>query len=109
MPNFHAYANDFVFTLPQDMQERILNLLTHWHNVSMDYWKRAYHAQNDDAREYCNSYYREYKDKIRTAEQILAAMNIYPVIGWSGHRDKFFFPTVEDCDMEEDWYFQCGE
>lgn len=109
MPDYSMYANEFVFTLPQEKQDRILNLLTFWHDTAQDYWRRSRYAENDDARDYCNSYYNSYKTKIKNAEEMLNAIDIYPVINWAGHRDRYFFPTIDDCEMQEDWCFQCGE
>lgn len=34
----------------------------------------------------------------------------YPVAyDWAGHRGEFFFPTVTDIEMEDDWRYQCDD
>lgn len=103
------YANEFVFTLPEEKQKKILNLLTYWHNTARDYWRRSYHAENDDARHYCDKYYQMYMTKIKNCKEVLEILEIYPVIGWAGHRDEYFFPTEADCEMQDDWLYQCSE
>ena len=109
MTDYSKYANEKVFDLPQEMQDKILDLLTHWHNTALDYWQRSCHAENDDTRNYCDFYYELYITKIKNCKEMLNAMNIYPAIGWIGHRNRYFFPTVWDCEMQEDWVFQCSD
>lgn len=109
MTDYSRYANEKVFDLPQEMQDKILDLLTCWHNTALDYWQRSRHAENSDARDYCDSYYKLYTTKIKNCKEMLNVMDIHPVIGWIGHRNRYFFPTVWDCEMQEDWDFQCSD
>lgn len=107
--NFYRYANEFVFTLPQEVQDNILKMLDNWHDMTHYYWVKMCRAENDDAKEYCKRYYEKFKMKQRDAIDLLNIMDIYPVINWAGHRDNYFFPTEADCEMEEDWRIQCSD
>ena len=43
------------------------------------------------------------------AVAILRVLGIAPAYDWIGHRGEWFYPTVADVEMEEDWRFQCAD
>lgn len=109
MPNFLQYENKFVFTLPQETQDKIINYLNNLHYCKLDCWKREYYAESDIVRTHCREQYLRYKSMINVALRTLDLLEIHPVIGWAGHHDSYFFPTINDCEMQEDWYNSCEE
>lgn len=109
MVNYYAYENEFVFTLPQKVQDNILDTLNFWHEMANDYLHKSYVAESSITRDYCEDYYRRFKEKQEAALTILARMEIFPVIGWRGHQDTYFFPSRIDCEIEEERYWQDGE
>ena len=40
---------------------------------------------------------------------VLRLLDIAPQYGWIGHRNEWFYPTIEDVEMQEDWLFQCED
>lgn len=109
MPNFYSYENELVFTLPQKIQDNIIDFLNQIHRIADEYWTKAFYAENESSKKYCLEKYHYFTDKENTIIRTLNIMEIYPIIGWAGHHDSYFFPTTEDCDIQDDWYWNCGE
>jgi len=108
MPDFNQ-ANEFVFTLPQEVQEDILRSLNYSQSTIDTYRSIRDEAPTDNIYYRYNRYYNQMKQRLIGQIYAYNVMGIYPVYGWSGHRTEFFFPTQEDCDLEYDYYLQCGE
>ena len=53
-----------------------------------------------------NSEYISHETKA-TVMSVLRLLNIEVAYDWVGHRGEYFFPTVEDKMIQEDWLFQC--
>ncbi len=99
--DYFKYENEFVFSLPKEMQDNILNLLNRWDSILKHYWENEFRAENEDTRNYCREQYHKFKHDIDVALRVLMLFNIYPAIGWDGHEQEYFFPTKEDCEHQE--------
>ena len=106
MVDYYKYRNEFVFTLPETIQQDILNILNDLHNRAWACHRREYRVENEDARVYCREYYNNYKNQLNIIIDFLNRIKIYPAIGWFNH-SEYFFPTEEDCLLEEERYWKC--
>ena len=104
-----GYANEFVFTLPKKTQDKIISVLNHYRTMEHHFRDKAYYAENDDTRKYCQEYQYKYENMQKTMCDTLAILDIHPVVDWAGHRDSYFFPTFNDCLMEEEFRRSCIE
>lgn len=47
--------------------------------------------------------------QLKGAEMFLENMGYHPVWDIPGHRGEYRFPTVDECEMWEDYIYQCAE
>jgi len=106
MVDYYKYCNEFVFTLPEEKQQQILDALNRLHRKAWSYFDHEHRLENEDAKAYCRKYYTKYMNQLDVIIRFLNDIDIYPAFGWIGH-DEYFFPTEADCDLEEERYWKC--
>lgn len=109
MINFEDYNNDYIQDLPPKFVNNILQILTEHQKYIQDQQKKANNAQTDFQKKLFTDAVFELQAEKRGMIKLLQLLGLHPVYGWSGHYGEYFFPTQEDCEMQEDWLWQCRD
>ena len=77
--------------------------------IDIDYYmNRDPHIRTKQIEELLNGNTISKREK-ELCLKVLNWANVPIAYDWSGHRGEYFFPTYEQCLMEEDWLFQCAD
>ena len=103
----YSYDSPRAGELPRDFITDLLEELTqkqHWiteHNIKAH--------KNRDER--LLAYVKEQQTRLNGALALLDSVGLHAVYGWAGEgkRYRYIFPSYADCEMQEDWLWQCRE
>lgn len=97
--------------LPQDFVQDILDELTRrmkWIEKETFKMLRTTDPEKQAQR---HQYIEQQRTKLNGALEVLSATGLHGVYNWAGmdKRGRYIFPSHFDCEMQEDWIWQCRE
>ena len=103
----YNYDSPRAAELPQDFVADLLEELTqkqHW-IVKHDIEAR----KNRDEK--ALAYVKEQQTRLNGALELLDSVGLHAAYNWAGEnkRRRYIFPSYADCEMQEDWIWQCRE
>lgn len=99
--NIYEYASPLAEELPQDFVQNILTVL----NQQQDTLKRYRKMASFEGEQV----YRDKQNQIKGMILLLDRLGLHACYDIPGHRGEYCFPTFEDCEMWEDWMWQCAD
>jgi hypothetical protein len=81
-----------------------------WFNYTQERKDLAYSYYDKDSTDHTfellsHNYFQELKG----ARLMLESLGAKIAYDWVGHRNKWFFPTEEDVEVQLDWEYQCAD
>lgn len=107
MINLFKYESPRAKELPQDFISDLLDNLT---ADKLALIKEAnYINQMVEGKMKKNrlKWYKRQELRHRGVIEALSMVGLNAVWNWAGHRNQYIFPTYADCEMQEDWLWQC--
>ena len=107
MTNLHQYESPKAQELPQDFISSLLDKLTAEKQFLIEESVQIWKMPKGKMKENRKKWYEKHKLMHEGTLKTLSAIGLHAVWSWVGHRDQYIFPTYADCEMQEDWLWQC--
>lgn len=107
MNNVYDYESPRAEELPQDFIADLLDVLTKKQNYIFEIRAKAQKIED----KYLMNCAKQEQARLNGALEILEAVGLHAVYGWAGgeKRQRYIFPSFEDCEMQADWLEQVRE
>lgn len=109
MINLYQYESPRAQELPQDFIVDLLDNLTADKLALIQEANYINHAPEGEMKENRWKWHERQKLRHQGAIETLAMVGLNAAWNWVSHRDQYIFPTYADCEMQEDWLWQCME
>lgn len=107
MINLYQYESPLVQELPQDFISSLLDKLTTERQLLIEESAQIWRMSEGRMKENRKEWYEKRKLMHEGTLEILSAVGLHAVWSWVSHRNQYIFPTCADCEMQEDWLWQC--
>lgn len=109
MINLYQYESPQAQKLPRDFISSLLDKLTAEKQSLIKEALQIQRMSEGKMKENRKKWYEKHKLMHEGTLETLSAIGLHAVWSWAGHRDQYIFPTYADCEMQEDWLWQCTD